>query len=168
MGGHFYQDMASQRAAVVVRDEFDLVISLYSRNGHGPGSGTEHRIADIPDHVLTAAQIEMVCELAEVAVGSVRRGRRVLVRCHSGYNRSGLVVGQALITMGYPAADAIAVIRGRRSDRALNNPLFVEYLTTGLDVARLLAGLESLNPSGYAQQSGTVSDPCSSDVRYPG
>jgi protein-tyrosine phosphatase len=67
----------------------------------------------------------------------------VLVRCHSGYNRSGLVIGQALITMGYTAADAIALIRDRRSKQALNNALFVDYLTAGLDVARLLTGLEA-------------------------
>jgi hypothetical protein len=143
MGGHFYRDLAGNRAAVVVRDEFDLVISLYSRDGHGPGSGVEHRCAEIPDDRLTVPQIEMVCDLAEVAAGAVRDGRRVLVRCHSGYNRSGLVAGQCLITMGFTAAAAIGLIRDRRSGQALNNALFVGYLTTGLDVARLLTGLEA-------------------------
>jgi hypothetical protein len=35
------------------------------------------------------------------------------------------------------------LIRDRRSKWALNNALFVNYLTTGLDVARLLTGLDA-------------------------
>lgn len=143
MGGHFYLDRAGIRAAVVVGNEFDLVISLYRREGHGPGDGAEHRYADIPDDPLTAPQLETVCDMAELALASVLDGRRVLVRCRSGYNRSGLVIGQALISAGYPPADAISLIRDRRSEWALNNTLFVSYLTTGLDVARLLTELDA-------------------------
>jgi protein-tyrosine phosphatase len=143
MGGHYYRDAHGIRTAVVVGNEFDLVISLYTRDGHGPSDGVEHRCAEIPDDPLTEPQLTMVCDMAELAADSVQAGRRVLVRCHTGYNRSGLVVGQALVSMGYTADDAIALIRARRSKRALNNALFVDYLTTGLDVARLLIGLEA-------------------------
>jgi hypothetical protein len=141
MGGYFYRDVAGNRAPVVVGDEFDLVISLCSRDGHGPGSGVEHLSADIPDYRLSVPQLELVCDLAELAVSAVRDGRRVLVRCHAGYNRSGLVTGQALITMGFTAADAISLIRARRSGWALNNALFAGYLTAGLDVAWLAEDL---------------------------
>ncbi len=67
----------------------------------------------------------------------------MLVRCHSGYNRSGLVVAQTLIELGQDPATAIALVRQRRSPWALNNRTFEQYLTTGLDVAHLLAGLET-------------------------
>jgi hypothetical protein len=50
---------------------------------------------------------------------------------------------QALIHLGHSADDAVFLIRYRRSKWALNNPLFVSYLDTGLDVARLLTGLEA-------------------------
>jgi hypothetical protein len=143
MGGHFYQTQAGLRADVVARAEFDLVISLYARDGHGPDPGVEHRYADIPDGPLTSAQIETICDLATLAADSIGKDRRVFVRCHSGYNRSGLVVGQALITMGYSADAAVRLIRERRSQWALNNALFVEYLRTGLDIACLLTGLEA-------------------------
>jgi hypothetical protein len=43
--------------------------------------------------------------------------------------------------LGYGVADAIFLVRCRRSKWALNNDLFVDYLTTGLDAARLLTGL---------------------------
>jgi hypothetical protein len=74
---------------------------------------------------------------AEVAA-AVRGGQKVLVRCHSGFNRPGLVVVRTLGHLGYGVNDAISLVRSRRPKRALNNDLFVDYLTTGLEVASLL------------------------------
>ncbi|MGI5165414.1 protein-tyrosine phosphatase family protein [Spirillospora sp. CA-253888] len=143
MGGHHYRDPAGTRVPVIVGGEFDLVVSLHVREGHGPDDGVEHRRVEVPDGPLTAGQIEDVCRAAELAVEAIGDGRRVLVRCHSGYNRSGLVIVQALTLLGHETGDAISLVRRRRSEWALNNPLFVDYLTTGLDVARLLTGLEA-------------------------
>ncbi|WP_141579131.1 dual specificity protein phosphatase family protein [Actinomadura sp. WMMA1423] len=143
MGGHHYRDPAGVLTPAVAGREFDLVISLYVREGHGPDGNVEHRRLEIPDGPLTTEQIERVCLAAELAAESVRQGRRVLVRCHSGYNRSGLVVAQALTLLGYGTDDAVFLIRYRRSKWALNNSLFVDYLNTGLDVALLLTDLGS-------------------------
>lgn len=148
MGGHHYADASGERVPAIVTDQFDVVVSLHRRDGHGPPGHVEHHYADLPDGPLTADQLEAVCRLAETAVDAVRHGRRVLVRCHSGYNRSGLVVAQGLVGMGYSAEDAVFVVRYRRSKWALNNHLFVDYLTTGLEVARLLTGLDSLSQDG--------------------
>ncbi|MGW1468157.1 protein-tyrosine phosphatase family protein [Streptomyces sp. NPDC002308] len=123
--------------------EFDLVISLFTRPGHGPEPGVDHLITEIPDDPLTAEQIEAVQRLATTAAHAVRRGRTVLVRCNAGYNRSGLVVAQTLIELGQSAMTAIQLIRERRSPWALNNQMFEKYLTTGLDVASLLIGLDT-------------------------
>jgi protein-tyrosine phosphatase len=143
MGGHFYRASSGDLAPAVVADEFDLVVSLYRRDGHGPAAGVADHVREVPDAALTAAQLADVCELAEIAAAAVRGGRRVLVRCHSGLNRSGLVVVQALGHLGYGVGDAIFLVRYRRSKWALNNDLFVDYLMTGLDVARLLTDLGS-------------------------
>lgn len=148
MGGHHYADASGERRPAIVTDEFDVVVDLHRRDGHGPSGPVEHHVADLPDGPLTAVQLETAARLADTAVAALRRGRRVLVRCGAGDNRSGLVVAQSLTAMGYSAEDAIAVVRRRRSDRALNNRLFVDYLTTGLDVARLLTGLDSLPQDG--------------------
>jgi len=142
MGGHVRKGPSGERIPVVVGTEFDVVISLYRTDGHGPAGTVEHHCREIPDGPLTAAQLTDVCELAQTATTAVRAGRRVLVRCNSGYNRSGLVVVQALVHLGYQVDDAIFLVRDRRSKWALNNHLFVEYLTTGLDVAALLADLD--------------------------
>ncbi|MEU0559286.1 hypothetical protein [Dactylosporangium sp. NPDC006015] len=80
--------------------------------------------------------------MTELTAAAVHAGRCVLVRCHRGYNRSGLVVAHALVLLGHQPDDVIGVIRRRRSPRALNNETFVEYLRTGLDVAYLLVSLE--------------------------
>lgn len=142
MGGHIRQGPSGERVPVVIGAEFDVVISLCRKDGHGPADTVEHHCREIPDGPLTAAQLADVGELAETTATATRTGRRVLVRCHSGYNRSGLVVVQALVHLGYRVDDAIFLVRYRRSKWALNNHLFVDYLTTGLDVASLLVGLD--------------------------
>ncbi|MET8748415.1 protein phosphatase [Streptomyces sp. NPDC004728] len=144
MGGHFWVDPRGELQPAVVRGEFDLVISLFTRPGHGPGVGVEHLICEIPDKPLTGAQIQSVQQLARTAAVAVRSGRTVLVRCHSGYNRSGLVVAQALMEFGENTTTAIDLVRQKRSPWALNNQTFEQYLTTGLDVAYLLTELETL------------------------
>ncbi|GII30547.1 protein-tyrosine phosphatase family protein [Planotetraspora mira] len=142
MGGHHYRESSGELLPVVVRDEFDVVISLYRRDGHGPAEAVIHRCCEMPDGPLTSQQLAEVLELGEFAAAAVEAERKVLVRCHAGYNRSGLVIVQALLTLGYSVDDAIFLVRYRRSKWALNNHLFVDYLTTGLSVAGLLVGLD--------------------------
>lgn len=142
MGGHFYRTPAGGLEPAVVRNQFEVVVSMYTAEGHGPGRGVEHHSAAIPDDPLIPEQIAVVEEMADTVLAALRAGRRTLVRCHAGYNRSGLVVAQTLVGLGYDADTAIKIIRERRSPFALNNEVFVAYLGTGLDVARLLTGLE--------------------------
>jgi hypothetical protein len=143
MGGHFYRGSSGDVVPAVAGDEFGLVVSLYHRDGHGPAPGIADHVREMPDAALTSAQLADVCELAEIAAAAIRDGQKVLVRCHFGLNRSGLVVVQALGHLGYGVDDAIFLVRYRRSKRALSNDLFVDYLTTGLDVARLLTDIGS-------------------------
>ena len=143
MGGHYWTDPLGELQPVVVGGEFDLVVSLFTLAGHGPGPGVEHLVAEIPDGPLTAEQIDAVQQAARITARAVADGRTTLVRCHSGYNRSGLVVAQALIDMGHDATTAIHLVRRKRSRWALNNMDFRAYLAAGLEVAYLLAGLHS-------------------------
>jgi protein-tyrosine phosphatase len=135
MGGHEWIGPAGDPREAVVTDEFDLVISLFARDGHGPDPGIEHVVFKIPDASLTATQIDGARRLGAIAAEGVQRGRNTLVRCRAGYNRSGLVVAQALIDLGLSASGAIALIRERRGSTALHNESFVAYLESGLDVA---------------------------------
>lgn len=141
MGGHLFSDPEGRSHRVVVDRGFDLVVSLVDRVDHGPPAGVDHRVVPIPDDPLTSAQLDAVVRIATVTADAIRRGQAVLVRCHFGYNRSGLVVAQALVELGHEPADAIALIRDRRSPWALHNSHFEQYLLTGLGVASLLNGL---------------------------
>ncbi|MFB7471752.1 protein phosphatase [Kitasatospora sp. NPDC056184] len=143
MGGHYFTPPGGTREPAVAGREFDLVVSLFTLPGHGPAPDVEHVVREVPDDYLTAAQLRAVQEAATLTATAVRQGRRTLVRCHSGYNRSGLVAAQALVELGHDAGRAIALVRERRSPSALGNLAFVDYLTTGLATAYLLAGLDA-------------------------
>jgi protein-tyrosine phosphatase len=142
MGGHYWTDPAGERQPVIVSSEFDMVVSLFTRSGHGPRPGVEHLVTEIPDGPLTPQQIDAVQQMAHATAHAIEAGRTTLVRCHFGYNRSGLVVAQALVHLGHEATAAIQLMQQKRSPWALNNPIFQEYLTTGLEVAYLLTGLQ--------------------------
>ncbi|MFD7534875.1 protein phosphatase [Streptomyces sp. NPDC059819] len=143
MGGHYWVDGRVKPRQPVVGGEFDLVISLFSRPDHGPGPDVDHRVAEIPDAPLTCAQLSTVQQLAQDAAHAVSSGHRTLIRCNAGFNRSGLLMGQTLIELGYAPTAAIDLIRQHRSPWALNNRTFEEYLITGLDIARFLTGLDT-------------------------
>ena len=141
MGGHEFTGSSGQLEFAVVRDEFDVVLTLLRLPGHGPDPGVEHHVWAIPDGPLDGTQLAGVIRLAQAACDALDAGRRVLVRCYHGYNRSGLVVAHALIRRGRSPDEAIRLVRARRSPWALHNELFVEYLQAGLSTARLLEEL---------------------------
>ncbi|MCX5051028.1 MULTISPECIES: dual specificity protein phosphatase family protein [unclassified Streptomyces] len=141
MGGHEFRGHTGQLEFAVVRGEFDLVQTLLRLPGHGPDPGVEHHVWAIPDGPLDGTQLAGVMRLAQAASEALDGGRKVLVRCYHGYNRSGLVVAHALVHRGYSAEQAIRLIRSHRSPWALHNDLFVDYLRAGLPTARLLEEL---------------------------
>jgi hypothetical protein len=125
-GGH---DVRSQsRSACVVTDQFDLVVSLTTREGYGPDAGVEHHVLRMADAGVDAGIAARVDELARAIAEAVDSGRRVLVRCSGGLNRSGLVVASTLVRLGHTPDDAIDLVRGARGPWALTNPAFVSFL----------------------------------------
>lgn len=127
-GGH---DVRSQSESVcVVRDEFDLVVSLATRRGYGPAEGVEHLVARMADAGVDSTTAERLDALASAVAGAVADGGRVLVRCSGGLNRSGLVVGLALLRAGRTPAEAMALVRAARGPWALTNPGFVSHLSS--------------------------------------
>jgi hypothetical protein len=74
-----------------------------------------------------------VRQLAVFIASLVTSGRRVLVHCTEGLNRSGVVVARALMAMGLTASDAIDLVRRQRGPSvdgfpALGNDAFVDWL----------------------------------------
>lgn len=126
MGGH---DVRSQsQTACIVTDQFDVVVSMTTRSGYGPDDEVEHHVARMADANVDEGVAARVAELAEVVADAAAAGKRVLVRCSGGLNRSGLVVASALVRMGHDADEAIAMVRTARGPWALTNPAFVSHL----------------------------------------
>jgi len=66
---------------------------------------------------------------AQRVVSELRQGKRVLVTCAMGLNRSGLIVALVLcMGWGLPAQEAIQRIRARRNPNALFNPYFQMFI----------------------------------------
>jgi hypothetical protein len=128
VGGHDYDHGGGWIRDVVVHSEFDVVISLYERQGCGPAPDVDHYYLRIPDGGLTHVDLGKVRELAEVGAGALREGKRTLVRCQAGLNRSALLAAFILLRRGVPADDAIELIRRRRGSWALHNQAFLEYI----------------------------------------
>lgn len=82
-------------------------------------------LAPFEDHeLLTAPEWEQVERAARVVIDAHRAGASVLVTCHAGLNRSGLVVGLAMLELvGWSPEKVIAWIQHRRRG-ALGNGAF--------------------------------------------
>jgi hypothetical protein len=61
---------------------------------------------------------------------AAHRGR-VLVTCHWGFNRSGLVTAIALCQRGYSPDLAVAMVRRARRPHGLSNPVYVQAILGG-------------------------------------
>lgn len=110
--------------------EIQYVVSLYpweAYQGHEALRGAVYERmydADLesPERVLALAQV----------VDAFRRLGPTLVHCQAGLNRSGLVAALALILGDdMEPADAIALLREKRSPAVLCNPGFERFLLEG-------------------------------------
>ena len=107
--------------------EFDAVLTLYAWAAPA-GWGVEERRFGFPDRPVIEEYVPVLHDLAEWAHDRWTSGRRVLIRCAGGMNRSGLLVGLTLIRSGMSAERAVDLIRERRHPGALNNYSFVGLL----------------------------------------
>ena len=107
--------------------EFDSVATLYAI-AHPVGWGVAERRYGFPDSVLSEKDIPEIHSIADWAYMEWKAGRKVLIRCQAGWNRSGLVMALVLLKHGFKPEEAINQIRARRSPHALCNADFVHYL----------------------------------------
>lgn len=107
--------------------EFDSVATLYAI-AHPVGWGVAERRFGFPDSSLDEKNLPEIHAIADWVYEEWKSGKRVLVRCQMGWNRSGLITALALMKSGYDPKHAIDLIRARRSPHALCNTDFVHYL----------------------------------------
>jgi len=111
----------------IKRGDFDTVVTLYADATPVDWFVKEIRYG-VWDSDIGHMDLERVFELVRDTHTEWRRGRKTLVRCQAGWNRSGLVTALVLIRDGMPADEAIDLIRRRRSASALCNPSFERFL----------------------------------------
>ena len=106
---------------------FDAVVTLYA--WANPFSwGVEELRYGFGDADMSYVNIDRVLRIAKWALDRWTEGERVLIRCQAGLNRSGLITALTLILAGYEPAEAITLIRNKRSEYALFNKHFVTWL----------------------------------------
>lgn len=112
----------------ITKKDFDTVVTLYSWANPVDWFVQELRYGFYDSGLAGNVDYDLLHEAAEFAYTSWKAGKRVLVRCQAGINRSSLVMGLVLMMDGYPAAAAIKLMRTKRSNAVLLNEDFVDYL----------------------------------------
>lgn len=108
-------------------DDFDLVVSLYPWERFALGPNTERvEIQAYDSH--DGMDWDDLEDAANLVENALQEGKKVLVHCQAGLNRSGLVSARALMKAGYSAQEAIDLLRNSRSPMVLCNQTFVNQL----------------------------------------
>jgi hypothetical protein len=105
---------------------FRFVLNLYPWGSYRVPSGTEVRVERLYDSG-TVPNVALLRELADW-VNEKRALGPTLVHCQAGLNRSALVTGLALVRGGMKPAEAIALLREKRSPAVLCNSAFERWL----------------------------------------
>jgi hypothetical protein len=110
-------------SAEITPDEFDCVVTMYAW-ARPVDWGVEELRWGIMDSPTAGVDMESLRETVVWAHRRWKAGKRVLVRCQAGLNRSSLVAGLVLVRDGWSGAEAIDKIRRGRSDSCLFNTKF--------------------------------------------
>ena len=113
----------------VIRDGFQtLVVTAQERAAAPPLKGVELHAVPFADAAqMETATLDKLIDVAALIGEHVLAGKKVLVTCNEGRNRSGLVVGLAVHAMtGMSGRDIVALIRKQRVK--LSNALFANIL----------------------------------------
>ena len=114
---------------ILLRDEprFDAILNLYQWGQYVVPEGVEQLTVEMYDSLEAVS--EQVDDLADQVILWLNDGKRVLVHCQAGLNRSSLVVARVLMKKwSMSANEAISTIRNQRSQTCLCNETFENYL----------------------------------------
>jgi len=125
-----YEDAAGSRyehKAFITPEHFDTVVTMYAYARPVDWFVKEFRFG-IYDSDMKDFQTDELHDIVVAAHRDWKKGKRVLVRCQAGINRSGLVMALMLIREGYSAEDAINLMREKRGRAVLTNKHFENWL----------------------------------------
>ena len=107
---------------------FEVIVSAYHRSGFEPDPPTEYYNVTFPDSRLDERAKTLALDASELIAERVLSGKTVLSRCQAGLNRSSLMAGLAMVRLGFSGADAVQIIRARRSPWALCNDEYARFI----------------------------------------
>ena len=115
--------------ASITKEDFDSVCTLYAWARPADWGVLELR-APFYDGVIQAEHDDVRSSAIDWVVEQVSAGRKTLVRCQAGLNRSSFVAAAAMLELGLAdnADSAISTIRRQRSPRCLFNAALVKEL----------------------------------------
>lgn len=127
-GGTADHDTDAQlRKPMITKKEFDTVITMYAFANPVDWFVKEMRYG-VWDSNMKDFDVKELFEIVRFAHTEWKQGKKVLIRCQAGWNRSGLITALVLIREGMKAQDAINLIRTKRSPHALCNTTFTQFL----------------------------------------
>ena len=114
---------ASREAPVLARLSIGAVLDLRAEEQHHAPllakANLHYLHLPIPDR--SAPTEEELTRAADWVLQELAADRKVLVHCRLGLGRSVTVVTAVLMRMGYPLAEAMALVRRRRPNAALSD-----------------------------------------------
>ena len=118
---------------MITKDDFDTVVTLYSWAQPVDWLVEEVRYG-FYDSEIGHIDFSAVERASDFAYQAWKSGKRVLIRCQAGINRSSLVMAHVLMKDKYTAREAIDLMREKRSKAVLLNRHFVDYLVMSDEV----------------------------------
>jgi len=123
-------------------DAIVLAASEYQPPAHlFPGTEVIHApYEDAPGRIMHVDEIVTATRTAARVASLLRSGRRVLVTCYMGLNRSALIAALAMHDVyGMNADEIIKRLRRARGMWSMSNPNFVKLLRDVIDAKRSIA-----------------------------
>ena len=124
--GVTYHDMLYKHRDIT-KDDYDVVITLYAHARPVDWEVEELRYG-FYDAELKHVDFAKLGRAVDYAHAAWKHGKRVLIRCQAGLNRSGLTMALLLVKEGYAPVDAITLMRNKRTGFVLCNRSFEGYI----------------------------------------
>ena len=116
----------------ITKKDFDTVVTLYAWANPCDWLVKEIRYGYYDSPKMDTIDLDSITQLVEIAYADWKAGKKVLVRCQAGLNRSSLIMALVLMKEGYDSNEAISLMRDKRSPLCLFNKVFEAYIR-GLD-----------------------------------
>lgn len=122
-----YGSYESNDHLTITREDFDVVVTLYAWARPVDWFVEEVRYGFYDDNTIDV-DLASIEHLVNFAYDRWKSGKKVLVRCQAGINRSSFVMCLILMRECYTAKNAIALMREKRSSSVLLNKSFEKFL----------------------------------------